>query len=197
MYVIIEVIHFLVVAKRDAKSVTILNTYAPNGLRSAYLELSKKVCADPTHGLLTYKGWNTSSVRQYSKKEETLLELMILCNEVSGRRSDSDDVRCDQLPRQQSVLSRDLQSALLLCCSAALYALWIQSRLHTSRVSLVYRTVEFPSFIGASCSTEVTQLESLFITQLDQCATQTIFLTLKPLVTRSTFLPRVHPITYS
>ena len=25
---------------------------------------------------------------------------------------------------QQSVVSRDLQSALLLCCSAALYALW-------------------------------------------------------------------------
>jgi hypothetical protein len=32
---------------------------------------------------------------------------------------------------QQSDVSRDLQSALLLCCSAALYALWIQSRLHT------------------------------------------------------------------
>ena len=54
---------------------------------------------------------------------------------------------------QQSVVSRDLQSALLLCCSAALYALYTQSRLHNSRVSLVYRTVEFPSFIGASCST--------------------------------------------
>jgi hypothetical protein len=34
------------------------------------------------------------------------------------------------LPRQQSDVSRDLQSALLLCCSVALSALWIQSRLH-------------------------------------------------------------------
>jgi hypothetical protein len=42
-----------------------------------------------------------------------------------------------------------------------------------SRVSLLYRTVEVPSFIGASCSTQVTQLESLFVPQLDQCATQT------------------------
>ena len=33
------------------------------------------------------------------------------------------------------------------------------------------------------------------MTRLDQYATQTFFCTLKPLVPRSTFLARVHPIT--
>jgi hypothetical protein len=35
--------------------------------------------------------------------------------------------------------SRDLQSALLLCCSVALYALWYRADCRMPRVSLVYR----------------------------------------------------------
>ena len=59
----------------------------------------------------------------------------------------------------------------LLCCSVALYALLLcghRAECRKERVSLVYRIVRFPSFIGASCSTHV--LESVITTNSIHCA---------------------------
>jgi hypothetical protein len=108
----------------------------------------------------------------------------------------SSDVRYDQTAKRQSDASRDLQSVLLLCCSAALCAMWSQSRVQDAQVSLVNRIVGIPSSIGALCSNQVTNLKSLFITHLDQYATQSVFFfrTLKLLVPRFRSYPEYTPL---
>jgi hypothetical protein len=59
----------------------------------------------------------------------------------------------------------------LLRCSVDLYALLLcghRAECRNGRVSLVYRIVSLPSFIGASCSTHV--LESVITTNSIHCA---------------------------
>lgn len=93
--------------------------------------------------------------------------IMLLRQEGLG----SDSARFDRLPRNRVIC---YVTCRVLCCSVALLLCMLcrhRAGCRTLRVSLVYDTVEFPSFIGASCSTQVTNLESLIITQLDQCAT--------------------------
>jgi len=92
-----------------------------NGLRSAYLELSQKVCADPTHGLLTHKGWNTSAVRRYLKKEESLLELI-----VTGQARDMPMVLLFEQWQVCRELASPEKSALDLIRSSSSYVLVIE-----------------------------------------------------------------------
>jgi hypothetical protein len=49
-----------------------------NGLRWAYLELSLRACLDHEGGLMNGSDWKLRMARQYLKKEEQLLELIIL-----------------------------------------------------------------------------------------------------------------------
>lgn len=51
---------------------------ARNGLDSAYLEFSEAICTEVAHGLKTRNGWNGRAVRRYLKKEEKLLEYIML-----------------------------------------------------------------------------------------------------------------------
>jgi hypothetical protein len=49
-----------------------------NGLIHGYLEFSERVCADPVHSLMTRNGWNERAVRRFLKKEEKLLEYIMV-----------------------------------------------------------------------------------------------------------------------
>jgi hypothetical protein len=55
-----------------------------NGLDSKYLELSERVCADPVHNLMTRNGWNERAVRRFLKKEEMLLEHIMVMMYLRG-----------------------------------------------------------------------------------------------------------------
>ena len=122
----------------------------PRGTQAALWTRHRR--REPLEGSST-KQWPRSTLRSRNHQEtgRSMHHLVVMRPQAEGQIATTFVATSCQ--EQQSVVSRDLQSALLLCCSAALYALWTQSRLHNSRVSLVYRTVEFPSFIGASCST--------------------------------------------
>lgn len=55
-----------------------------NGLSHGYLEASEKVCADPVHNLMTRNGWNQRAVKRFLKKEEKLLENIMLMMYLRG-----------------------------------------------------------------------------------------------------------------
>jgi hypothetical protein len=55
-----------------------------NGLSHGYLELSERVCADPVHNLMTRNGWNERAVRRFLKKEEKLLEYIMVMMYLRG-----------------------------------------------------------------------------------------------------------------
>jgi hypothetical protein len=55
-----------------------------NNISSAYLDLANKICADPESGLMTRNGWNMRSVRQFLRKEEILLEQIMLMMYLRG-----------------------------------------------------------------------------------------------------------------
>jgi len=55
-----------------------------NGLAHGYLEFSEKVCADPVHSLMTRNGWNERAVRRFLKKEEKLLEYIMVMMYLRG-----------------------------------------------------------------------------------------------------------------
>lgn len=55
-----------------------------NGLTHEYLEFSERVCADPVHSLMTRDGWNERAVRRFLKKEEKLLEHIMVMMYLRG-----------------------------------------------------------------------------------------------------------------
>jgi hypothetical protein len=55
-----------------------------NGLTHGYLEFSERVCADPVHSLMTRNGWNERAVRRFLKKEEKLLEYIMVMMYLRG-----------------------------------------------------------------------------------------------------------------
>lgn len=55
-----------------------------NGLDHEYLELSERICADPVHSLMTRNGWNERAVRRFLKKEEQLLEHIMVMMYLRG-----------------------------------------------------------------------------------------------------------------
>jgi hypothetical protein len=55
-----------------------------NGLDSKYLELFERVCADPVLSLMSRNGWNERAVRRFLKKEEKLLEYMMVMIYLRG-----------------------------------------------------------------------------------------------------------------
>jgi len=55
-----------------------------NDISSAYLDLANKIGADPERGLMTRNGWNMRSVRQFLRKEEILLEQIMLIMYLRG-----------------------------------------------------------------------------------------------------------------
>jgi hypothetical protein len=59
--------------------------------------------------------------------------LVVIVPQAAGLGSDA--VRYDQTAKQQSDVSRDLQSALLLCCSVALLLCGYRTGYGTTRVS--------------------------------------------------------------
>lgn len=69
-----------------------------NGTSSSYLDLADSICALPEHGLMTHNGWNLRSVRQFLKKEEILLERIMLMMYLRGgqasRTTEFFSVRC-------------------------------------------------------------------------------------------------------
>lgn len=73
-----------------------------NDLDSKYLELSERVCADPVHSLLTLNRWNERAVRQFLKREDNLLEQIMVMMYLRG----------GQPPRITEFFS-------LLCCNGA------------------------------------------------------------------------------
>ena len=94
-------------------------------------------------------------------------------------RRECDNAQTDDLAEVRSVTWQQstghvtcrLLCCSLLYCSVALYALLLcrhRAECRNERVSLVYRIVRFPSFIGASCSTHV--LESVITTNRIHCA---------------------------
>jgi hypothetical protein len=58
-----------------------------NGLTHGYLEFSERVCADPVHSLITRNGWNERAVRRFLKKEEKLLEYIMVIMYLRGRQA--------------------------------------------------------------------------------------------------------------
>jgi hypothetical protein len=70
-----------------------------NELGSAYLDLANRICAGPEHGLVTHTGWNLRSVRQFLKKEESLLEQIMLMMYLRGyqasRTTEFFSLRCE------------------------------------------------------------------------------------------------------
>jgi hypothetical protein len=69
-----------------------------NELRSSYLDLANDICALPEHGLMNHNGWNLRLVRQFLKKEEILLEQIMLMIYLRGgqasRTTEFFSVRC-------------------------------------------------------------------------------------------------------
>jgi hypothetical protein len=55
-----------------------------NDISSAYLNLANRTCADTKRGLMTKNGWNMRSVRQLLRKEEMLLEQIMLMMYLRG-----------------------------------------------------------------------------------------------------------------
>lgn len=55
-----------------------------NGLSHGYLDVSDRVCADPVHNLMTRIGWNERAVRRFLKKEDKLLEFVMLMMYLRG-----------------------------------------------------------------------------------------------------------------
>jgi hypothetical protein len=55
-----------------------------NDISSAYLDLANRICADTKRGLMTKNGWNMRSVRQLLRKEEMLLEQIMLMMYLRG-----------------------------------------------------------------------------------------------------------------
>jgi hypothetical protein len=70
-----------------------------NGMKSRYLDLANSICAGPEHGLLTQKGWSLRSVRQFLRKEESLLEQIMLMMYLRGgqasRTTEFFSLRCE------------------------------------------------------------------------------------------------------
>ncbi|KAM0724082.1 hypothetical protein Q7P37_000262 [Cladosporium fusiforme] len=59
-----------------------------NDISSAYLNFANRICADPESGLMTRKGWNMRSVRQFLRKEEMLVEQIMLMMCLRGQKGD-------------------------------------------------------------------------------------------------------------
>lgn len=55
-----------------------------NDISSAYLNFANRICADTNSGLMTKNGWNMRSVRQLLRKEEMLLEQIMLMMYLRG-----------------------------------------------------------------------------------------------------------------
>jgi hypothetical protein len=55
-----------------------------NGLDSKYLELFERVCANPVHSSMLRNGWNEHAVRRFLKKEEKLLEYIMVMMYLRG-----------------------------------------------------------------------------------------------------------------
>jgi hypothetical protein len=55
-----------------------------NDISSAYLNLANRICADTQSGLMTKNGWNMRSVRRLLRKEEMLLEQIMLMMYLRG-----------------------------------------------------------------------------------------------------------------
>lgn len=69
-----------------------------NDISSAYLNLANRICADTNSGLMIKNGWNMRSVRRLLRKEETLLEqimlMMFLRGGQASRTTEFFSLRC-------------------------------------------------------------------------------------------------------
>lgn len=70
-----------------------------NETDSSYLDLANSICALPEHGLMNHNGWNLRLVRQFLKKEEILLEQIMLMMYLRGgqasRTTEFFSLRCE------------------------------------------------------------------------------------------------------